>query len=109
MAYPGKPIAPCAFASPPDAKRGKALSISTTDGTVLKLRELPLDDHVNMLLKRGLEQGSGSNNISDNEVVVKALGQYADYAMSKNRYDEAAEQLIGTIGRQDFHSSKAMF
>lgn len=147
IAYRGKGIATCAFASPPEAKGGKALAISMTDGAVLKLSELPLDDRVNMLLKRGLylpavrlakaetassptiersvgnnsgadndkmrstllKQGSGNNNTSGNEVVVKALRQYAEYLMSKNRYDEAAEQLIETIGRHDFHSSKSMF
>lgn len=147
IAYRGKGIATCAFASPPEAKGGKALAISMTDGAVLKLSELPLDDRVNMLLKRGLylpavrlakaetassptirrsgstisgadndkmrstllKQGSENNNSSGNEVVVKALRQYAEYLMSKNRYDEAAEQLIETIGRQNSHSSKSMF
>lgn len=56
-----------------------------------------------------LKQGGGNNNTSGNEVVGKALGQYAEYVMSKNRNDETREQLIETNGRHEFSSSKFIF
>lgn len=143
MVYRGKAIATCAFSSLQEVNVGNLLAISTTDGAVLKLCKLPLEDHVNMLLKRGLylptvclakaetessptigirgsknsgadndkmrstllNQGSVNNKTSGNEVDLKELGQYAEYVKSKNRYDEAAEQIIETIGRHHCHSS----
>lgn len=50
----GKGISTCTFASSPEENGGKAHTISKTDRAVLKIREHPLDDRLNILLKRGL-------------------------------------------------------
>ena len=84
------------------------------DGSVLRLIEIGLDERVSMLLKRGLYfsavrlaktenklfvQDEDEEKVINRKIILsKALKQYAEYFMSKNRYDEAAEQLIETIG-----------
>ncbi|KAI0561564.1 Vacuolar protein sorting-associated protein [Gracilaria domingensis] len=60
-----------------------------------------------MLLKRGMHTHAVALARAENErhpqvhndILMCALRQYAEHLMSKDRYDEAAEQLVQTIGK----------
>lgn len=109
IAYRGKGTAICSFV--PHRPAHRALLLCFSDGSIVKLSEISLDERVSMLLKRGLFVAavalarSETNQVSmsgkhapDNEILTKALRHYAEFLMSKERFDEAAEQLIETIG-----------
>lgn len=103
IAYRGKGIVSCSFKGHgPDARN---ILLCFTDGTILKLSEISLEERVNLLLKRGLyvpavrlARVESSNDVKDpKSMLTRALRQYAEYLMSKDRFDEAAEQLVETI------------
>lgn len=82
--------------------------ICVDQGSIIKLSEISLDERVNLLLKRGLyvsavalaRAETAKVPDSNKEILVRAIRQYAEYLMTKNRYDEAAEQLVETIGER---------
>lgn len=104
IAYRGKGLVSCSFHGQVDGVRSVLLCVK--EGPVLKLAEISLEQRVNMLLKRGLyvsavglaraETVKRSNQSKD--MLIHALRQYSEYLMTKGRYDEAAEQLVETIG-----------
>lgn len=107
IAYRGKGVATCAFV--PHRPTNRMLLLCFSDGSIVKLSEIGLDERVSMLLKRGLHVPAlalarsetatpASKDRPVNETLTNALRHYAEYLMSKERYDEAAEQLIETIG-----------
>lgn len=124
IAYRGKGIITCAFASSSISTAVRSLGLCMGDGSVLRLNEIGLDERVSMLLKRGLylsavrlAQTENKLFLKDEDeekiinrkiILTKALKQYAEYLMSKNRYDEAAEQLIETIGASSTNYTTAI-
>lgn len=103
IAYRGKGIVSCSFHSHLRDVRNVLLCFE--EGAMVKLSEIPLEDRVNLLLKRGLyvpavalaRAESGSALDPQQSILIRALRQYAEYLMSKDRYNEAAEQLVETI------------
>lgn len=104
IAYRGKGIVSCAFQG--HAPGVRIVLLVLEEGSILKLSEISLEERVNMLLNRGLyvpavrlarvecaRQGDKTKAI-----LTQALRQYAEYLMSKDRYNDAAEQLVETIG-----------
>ncbi|CAN8074574.1 unnamed protein product, partial [Agarophyton chilense] len=81
-------------------------AVSDHPGSVLRMSEISLEQRVNMLLKRGMHTHAvalarAENDRSPhlhNHILMCALRQYAEHLMSKHRYDDAAEQLVQTIG-----------
>ncbi|PXF45608.1 Vacuolar protein-sorting-associated protein 11-like [Gracilariopsis chorda] len=113
IAYRGKGVITCAFDGYANGKRRALLCLANNDlasgkaGSVLKMSEISLEERVNMLLKRGLyisaislarAQTSTQPN-QQKDMLMTAIRQYSEYLMSKDRYDEAAEQLVETIGK----------
>lgn len=104
VAYRGKGVLTGCFQGHSSYTRNAMLC--SADGSILKLSEISLQQRVNMLLKRGLHvpaialarAESGENANKSNVMLTSALRQYAEYLMGKNRYDEAAEHLVQTIG-----------
>lgn len=104
IAYRGKGYVSCAFDGHVKGVRNVILCVA--GGSIIKLSEIPLENRVNMLLKRGLYVAAVALARAESavlpedqrEILTKALRQYAEYLMTKDRYDEAAEQLVETIG-----------
>lgn len=102
IAYRGKGIVSCAFRAQSRSDR-VGVMLCFHEGSILQLSEISLEDRVNMLLKRGLYvpavslARAESSRVGDSSMHNRALRQYAEYLMTKDRYDDAADQLIGTI------------
>ena len=101
IAYRGKGTVLAAFTGLTDDAYAAILHLA--GASVLKLIEIPLNDRVNMLLKRGLyvptvALASAQRGKHNADIRVRALRQYAEYLMSKDRYNNTAEQLVQTIG-----------
>lgn len=111
IAYRGKGTVSCAFHSHVPDTRNMLLCFS--EGSIIKLSEISLEERVNLLLKRGLyvpavalaRAESGGRNDKQKSILIRALRQYAEYLMSKDRYDDAAEQLVETIDGDDVEPS----
>lgn len=111
IAFRGKGIVSCAFYSHvPDMPN---TLLCFVEGSIVKLSEISLEERVNLLLKRGLyvpavalaRAENGDENDEQKSILTRALRQYAEYLMSKDRYDDAAEQLVETINGDDVEPS----
>lgn len=80
--------------------------IVLADCSILRFEEAPLESRVRMLISRHLHSSaiqlakieSSPLPSAPSQLFTDAVQQYASFLMQKNDYDEAAEQLIGTIG-----------
>lgn len=108
IAYRAKGTLACAF--PSHEKNECSVVLCFDDGVVLRLDEISLDQRVGLLLKRGLYVPAvmlarAETKESGRGILTKALRQYAEYLMTKGRYDQAADQLVETIAGDDVEPS----
>lgn len=104
IAYRGKGEVLCVF--PDMGQDPPSALLCMVDGSMLRLSEARLQERVSMLLSRGLyipavalaRAQSNSTPGRPAPLLTQAIRRYAEFLMSKGRYGDAAEQLVGTIG-----------